>query len=79
MGQRERSDSTGRNAENIGALRSMHLIDACCIAKAYVNAGIECGVQVRCTVTSIHLCICYYIKLNGIYSYHRRLGKDLGQ
>jgi hypothetical protein len=25
----------------------MHLVDACCIAKAYVKAGIAKGVQVR--------------------------------
>lgn len=47
MGQRERSALAGSTAENIGALSSMHLIDACCVAKAYVNAGIATGVQVR--------------------------------
>ena len=43
MGQRERE--SGSSAEGIGALSSMHLVDACCIAKAYVNAGIACGMQ----------------------------------
>ena len=47
MGQKERSVTHGSTSENIGALSSMHLMDACCIAKAYVNAGIACGVQVR--------------------------------
>jgi hydroxymethylpyrimidine/phosphomethylpyrimidine kinase len=49
MGERERAALLGSTAENIGALSSMHLVDACCIAKAYVNAGIACGVQVMCT------------------------------
>ena len=78
MGQSERSSSTGCIEENIGALKSMHLIDACCIAKAYVNAGIECGVQVRYTTTNMHFRKCDYTKLIRISSYHRRLGKDLG-
>ena len=46
MGQRERdaaSSSTG--GENVGALCAMRLVDACCIGKAYVNAGIARGVQ----------------------------------
>ena len=53
MGQRERehdvveSGSGGDEDEKIGALSSMHLVDACCIAKAYVNAGIAQGMQVR--------------------------------
>lgn len=47
MGKKERATFAGSAAENIGALSSMHLVDACCIAKAYVNAGIECGRQVR--------------------------------
>ena len=52
MGQRERehdvveSGSGGDEDEKIGALSSMHLVDACCIAKAYVNAGIAQGMQV---------------------------------
>lgn len=40
MGARERSAGG-----SVGALCSMHLVDACCIAKAYVNAGIARGVQ----------------------------------
>ena len=47
MGQRERLALLGSTAENIGALSSMYLIDACCIAKAYINAGIARGGQVR--------------------------------
>jgi hypothetical protein len=47
MGLRERRALAGSSTDNIGALSSMHLIDACCIAKAYVNAGIACGRQVR--------------------------------
>jgi hydroxymethylpyrimidine kinase/phosphomethylpyrimidine kinase len=52
MGQRERENYSsnhdgGCDNERVGALCSMHLIDACCIAKAYVNAGIARGVQVR--------------------------------
>lgn len=48
MGQRERENGSNEseNYENIGALSSMHLVDACCIAKAYVNAGIARSVQV---------------------------------
>ena len=42
MGQRERGISTG---EKIGAVCSMYLVDACCVAKAYVNAGIARGVK----------------------------------
>ena len=46
MGQRERDDtSINERGEQIGALSSMYLVDACCIAKAYVNAGIARGVQ----------------------------------
>jgi len=47
MGQREREDisMTEGKHEKVGALSSMHLVDACCIAKAYVNAGIARGVQ----------------------------------
>jgi len=46
MGQRERDDtSINKSGEQIGALSSMYLVDACCIAKAYVNAGIARGVQ----------------------------------
>jgi len=46
MGQRER-DAVGsaKGGENIGALCAMRLVDACCVAKAYVNAGIARGVQ----------------------------------
>ncbi len=48
MGQRERDNfSNGAKREKVGALGSMYLVDACCIAKAYVNAGIARGVQVR--------------------------------
>lgn len=48
MGQSERDDfSSGGKGEKVGALGSMYLVDACCIAKAYVNAGISRGVQVR--------------------------------
>ncbi|KAL9188736.1 hypothetical protein ACHAXT_007114 [Thalassiosira profunda] len=43
MGQRGRENKAG--GEKVGALSSMHLVDACCIAKAYVNAGIAKGVQ----------------------------------
>ncbi|KAL3777494.1 hypothetical protein ACHAW5_000560 [Stephanodiscus triporus] len=50
MGRREREissidddDDDGR--ERVGALRSMYLVDACCVAKAYVNAGVARGVQ----------------------------------
>ena len=50
MGQRERDDitnsSNGDGEEKVGALSSMYLVDACSIAKAYVNAGIARGVQV---------------------------------
>ena len=49
MGQRERDSASTKNAN--GALSSMYLVDACCIAKAYVNAGIARGVQV-----------CYHLK-----------------
>lgn len=49
MGQREREDVSVSQAkdkdEKVGALSSMHLVDACCVAKAYVNAGIARGVQ----------------------------------
>eukprot|EP00569_Conticribra_weissflogii_P006999 CAMPEP_0171337412 /NCGR_PEP_ID=MMETSP0878-20121228/6672_1 /TAXON_ID=67004 /ORGANISM="Thalassiosira weissflogii, Strain CCMP1336" /LENGTH=638 /DNA_ID=CAMNT_0011839031 /DNA_START=1 /DNA_END=1917 /DNA_ORIENTATION=- len=46
MGQSERDDfSSGGKGEKVGALGSMYLVDACCIAKAYVNAGIARGVQ----------------------------------
>ncbi|KAL7470380.1 hypothetical protein ACHAXS_010598 [Conticribra weissflogii] len=46
MGQSERDNfSNGANREKVGALGSMYLVDACCIAKAYVNAGIARGVQ----------------------------------
>jgi hydroxymethylpyrimidine kinase/phosphomethylpyrimidine kinase len=53
MGQRERESCSSDDGddgldEKVGALCSMHLIDACCIAKAYVNAGIARGVQVCC-------------------------------
>ena len=46
MGQRER-DAVSRSdgGENVGALCAMRLVDSCCIAKAYVNAGIARGVQ----------------------------------
>jgi hydroxymethylpyrimidine kinase/phosphomethylpyrimidine kinase len=49
MGQREREDESNKSDDcnNIGALSSMYLVDACCIAKAYVNAGIARSVQVR--------------------------------
>ena len=48
MGQRERQNVSNKrdNCENVGALSSMYLADACCIAKAYVNAGIARSVQV---------------------------------
>mmetsp|Transcript_7618 Transcript_7618/g.17538 ORF Transcript_7618/g.17538 Transcript_7618/m.17538 type:complete len:587 (-) Transcript_7618:21-1781(-) len=42
IGRRER-DGDGQKR---GVLSSMHLVDACCIAKAYVNAGIARGVQI---------------------------------
>jgi hydroxymethylpyrimidine kinase/phosphomethylpyrimidine kinase/thiamine-phosphate diphosphorylase len=46
MGQRERDAvSSSNGGENVGALCAMRLVDACCIAKAYVNAGIARGVQ----------------------------------
>lgn len=46
MGQRERDTvSTSRGDDNVGALSAMWLVDACCIAKAYVNAGIAVGVR----------------------------------
>lgn len=45
IGERERADNKEGKA---GALSSMHLVDACCVAKAYVTAGIARGVQVRC-------------------------------
>eukprot|EP01082_Thalassiosira_pseudonana_P004543 g4236.t1 g4236 contig15:616483-618315(+) len=46
MGQREREDTaSGTGVERVGALSAMHLVDACCIAKAYVNDGISKGVQ----------------------------------
>ena len=46
MGQRERDGtSINKSGEQIGALSSMYLVDACCIAKAYVNAGIARGVR----------------------------------
>jgi hydroxymethylpyrimidine kinase/phosphomethylpyrimidine kinase len=60
MGRREREnyssnhhDGNGSD-ERVGALCSMYLIDACCIAKAYVNAGIGRGVQVRFVVFDAH-------------------------
>jgi hydroxymethylpyrimidine/phosphomethylpyrimidine kinase len=48
MGQRERENSSDDDdgSEKVGALCSMYLVDACCVAKAYVNAGIARGVQV---------------------------------
>jgi hydroxymethylpyrimidine/phosphomethylpyrimidine kinase len=49
MGKRERegiSSSSSGEIEKVGALSSMYLVDACTIAKAYVNAGIARGVQV---------------------------------
>eukprot|EP00804_Cyclotella_cryptica_P021788 CCRYP_000797-RA/>CCRYP_000797-RA protein AED:0.06 eAED:0.06 QI:0/0.5/0.33/1/1/1/3/231/652 len=53
MGQRQRNISLMKRAEeeksdqtDIGALHSMYLVDACCIAKAYVNAGIAHAVQI---------------------------------
>lgn len=49
MGKRERegiSSSSSGEIEIVGALSSMYLVDACTIAKAYVNAGIARGVQV---------------------------------
>jgi hydroxymethylpyrimidine/phosphomethylpyrimidine kinase len=51
MGQRQRNIShmkstNSKTNANIGALSSMYLVDACCIAKAYVNAGIARAVQV---------------------------------
>ena len=48
MGQSEREDvsNADSNEETVGALSSMYLVDACCIAKAYVNAGIARGVKV---------------------------------
>ena len=55
IGRRER-DGEGQKR---GALSSMYLVDACCIAKAYVNAGIARGVQVSMSITvstSIFLC-----------------------
>lgn len=42
IGRREREGE----GQKRGALSSIHLVDACCIAKAYVNAGIARGVQV---------------------------------
>ncbi|KAL7540120.1 hypothetical protein ACHAXR_009873 [Thalassiosira sp. AJA248-18] len=47
MGQRERENVATASGEDekVGALSSMYLADACCIAKAYVNAGIAEGVQ----------------------------------
>jgi hypothetical protein len=50
MGQQERLNTRNSAGESIGALSSMHLVDACCIAKAYVNAGVAKGVQVRMTI-----------------------------
>ena len=40
-----------------GAARSIYIIDACCLAKAYVTAGVAQGVQVRkmCDLTSIEI------------------------
>ena len=46
MGQRERDNTANGCGEKVGALCSMYLVDACCIAKAYVNAGIARGVQI---------------------------------
>jgi hydroxymethylpyrimidine kinase/phosphomethylpyrimidine kinase len=50
MGQRERENSSDDDdgCEKVGALCSMYLVDACCVAKAYVGAGIARGVQVCC-------------------------------
>jgi hydroxymethylpyrimidine kinase/phosphomethylpyrimidine kinase/thiamine-phosphate diphosphorylase len=46
LGQRERDAvASSKGGENVGALCAMRLVDACCIAKAYVNAGIARGVQ----------------------------------
>jgi len=48
MGQREREEEDAgstKKEEKVGALSSMHLVDACCIAKAYVTAGIARGAQ----------------------------------
>ena len=53
MGQREREDVSSQvedEDEKVGARCAMHLVDACCVAKAYVNAGIARGVQVRCVL-----------------------------
>ena len=55
MGQQERQEGAKENgkAQHLGALSSMHLADACCIAKAYVTAGIARGVQV-----CVFFCVC---------------------
>ena len=56
MGQRERDSTSTKNPN--GALSSMYLVDACCIAKAYVNAGIARGVQV-----------CYQSNISILYAF----------
>ncbi|KAL7545397.1 hypothetical protein ACHAWF_008741 [Thalassiosira exigua] len=43
MGQRERERGDAEGGRT-GSLSSMRLVDACCVAKAYVNAGISRGV-----------------------------------
>ena len=42
LGEAERLQ---KNADRVGAFSSLELVDACCLAKAYVAAGIQTGVQ----------------------------------
>ena len=48
LGEDNRSNIDGTKSENnrrVGATSAIHIIDACCLAKAYVSAGIQRSVQ----------------------------------
>jgi hypothetical protein len=47
IGHQQRSIASG----GTGANRAIHMIDACCLAKAYVTEGVRNGVQVSCQST----------------------------
>ena len=48
LGHQQRSITEGAEGEGgTGATRAIHMIDACCIAKAYITEGVARGIQVR--------------------------------
>lgn len=57
LGHQQRSMSGSKHAasggEGTGATRAIHMIDACCLAKAYITEGVARGVQVGCLVIII--------------------------